>query len=570
MGEFWVGQSDQHSVKLAASAGHLNGRPIIGAESFTSQSRWTECPYSLKQLGDFMYSQGLNRFIFHRYTHQPHPDVTPGMTMGPWGSYFERTNTWFEPGKAWFDYLARCQFMLQQGKFVGDLLYFTGENSPVVAPPRSKLRPAPPRSSDFDTIDANTILTRLKIHDGRIVLPDGLTYRLLVLSSDKAFSLDLLRKIRDLVDQGMCLVVNGPKPEQIPGLSGYPASDAELAKVAGELWADLNGEDRVERACGNGRVFWGMPIADVLEKLDVKPDCDFAAASPKAVVHYTHRRTADADIYFVANRGQQSEEVICTFNVDGKCPELWDPATGQAATVAIYDTADGRTRLPLRLDPSGSVFVVFRRPNGAKHLQSVTKGDAVVVSTETFTDEARQRAAQLTAHAPKRPPDGMKGEATPIPGSEEPLAVEWSGDAKGGLLVWQNGVYTLRDKQGQTKRVEVSNVEASQPLVDQWQVKFPPKLGAPPEIKLDELISWTEHSDAGVKYFSGTATYIRQFSVDARQLSGDKRLYLDLGRIEVLGKVLVNGKDLGTLWKPPFRVDITEAVHPARTLWKCG
>ena len=145
MAEFWQGQANQRSVKLVASVMHMNGQPIMGAESFTSQSRWTEYPYSLKALGDFMWTQGLNRFVFHRYAMQPNPTALPGMTMGPWGGHFDRTNTWFEQGKAWLQYAARSQFLLQQGLFVGDVLYFAGEDSPVRNPDESRLDPAPPR-----------------------------------------------------------------------------------------------------------------------------------------------------------------------------------------------------------------------------------------------------------------------------------------------------------------------------------------------------------------------------------------------------------------------------------------
>lgn len=601
MGEFWQGQSNHHSVKLAASVAHVNGRRVFAAEAFTSQSRWTESPYSLKALGDFMYAQGLNRFVFHRYAHQPHPDALPGMTMGPWGAHLDRTNTWFEQGKVWFDYLARCQYLLQQGHCVADLLYFTGEDSPARAPQRSALKPEVPQGSDFDTVDAHTILTRLRIEDGRIVLPDGMTYRLLVLPSSKAISLDLLRKIRELVWQGMWLVVAGPKPEGSPGLSGYPSCDLEVRQIAGEFWGELDGATRTERTVGKGRVFWGLPLREVLGKLGVNPDFEFKSASGSAVINYTHRRTANADIYFIANRWHQSEDLICTFNVQDKRPELWNAETGEITPFAIsehYMGERGRrgTAVLLRLDPSGSVFVVFRRP-GSGYLRHVLKDGGVAIWTQDFAwaSENRPRLQSPHAFGPVfSGSGGMKGEAMPIPATEEPPAIELAPGANGGLLVWQNGRYdrvtswprrwvdprgvdpTLAATRAPSEEslsdkliswldrgvVDISEIPPPTEIAGPWRVTFPPNLGAPSEVTLDKLISWTEHSETGVKYFSGTAAYSKQINVPADALVRGKRLYLDLGRVEVLAEVLLNGKNLGVLWKPPFRVDLTDAAHP--------
>src|ERR1035438_4489184 len=168
MGEFWVARNTavNRSVKLAASVGHVYGKPVIGAESYTGQpqfSKWQEYPFQMKAQGDWMYTQGLNQFIFHRYAHQPHPDAVPGRTMGHWGFHFDRTNTWWNPGKAWLKYAARCQNMLRQGLFVADLLYFEGENAPLAAPTLNELKPAPPPGYDWDTCDRQALLERIKI-----------------------------------------------------------------------------------------------------------------------------------------------------------------------------------------------------------------------------------------------------------------------------------------------------------------------------------------------------------------------------------------------------------------------
>ena len=705
VGEFWAGQGSQRSVKLAATIGHVFGKPVVGAESFTAtpqDGKWQNYPYAYKAQGDWMYTQGLNQFIFHRYAQQPHPDAVPGMTMGPWGSMFERTNTWWNQGKAWLEYVARCQTMLRQGLFVADLGYFTGEDAPVdtkVGP--KELNPTPPQGYDYDVANAEAILTRMKVENGRIVLPDGMSYRVLVLPDQKTMTLEVMRKIRDLVEQGMCLV--GPKPEHTPNLVGYPASDEELRRIAGEVWGGLDGKTVTERTFGTGRVFWGQPLTAVLDKLNLRPDFEFTARSGDAPINYIHRHVGDADVYFVANCRRRSEDVVCTFRVEGKQPEFWNAETGEITPAVIYDLVDGRVRVPVRLGPAGSVFVVFRSPAPAQHQRAVAKDGKTLVGTEPFPVPPAGLHRGVTNNftisvwvkpdldgslptvgAPAGgfgdffgsagyivyPPAGetaygaghaacglnavrngvalferATGNPTPVlsvrtplagwthlavvykagvpslyvngklarqgsksgkvvhpgigeayqsdgagyfeghmsepelftnalgedriqqlaaagvPKPEEPPALEPAGGTKAELLIWQDGRYTLRDSAGRTSPVQVSGIGRPLELAGPWRVSFPPNLGAPPEVTLPELMSLHKHSEAGVKYFSGTATYTKRFSVAANATAGGKRLYLDLGWVEVIAEVRLNGRDLGTLWKPPYRVDITDAVR---------
>lgn len=700
MGEFWLGlgEDNYRPVKLAASVAHVNGKRVIAAESFTSTTRWLEYPYCMKTLGDFMYTQGLNQYVFHRYCHQPHPDVLPGMTMGPWGWHWERTNTWFEKSVGWLQYVSRCQTTLRQGMFVADLLYFTGENSPQVVPRPAQLTPPPPPGHDWDTIDADTIKKRLEIENGRIALPDGMSYRVLVLRNEKKLSLGVLSRISELVKQGMWLV--GPKPEQSPSLSD---NEEELRRIAGEVWGDLNGTTVTERTCGNGRVFWGQPMRAVLDKLDVKPDFEFTAKAADAPINYLHRRVGEVEVYFVANRRRQSEELVCTFRVEGKQPEVWNPVTGEIAPVATYEIADGRTRVPVHLDPAGSMFVVFRSPAGARRLESIAKDGATLVATQPFPAPPPGRHRDVTnnftvsvwvkpdldATLPKvgesvagffdflaaacyivYPPAGEEvygaghaacgfnagrngfalyeratGNPTPvlsvhvplagwthlavvykegipsvyvngkqagqgkssgkkvhpglgeayqsdgdfpyvgdmsepelfnealseariqqlaaagIPNPEEPPAVEPTGGAKPELLFWQDGSYSLRDSEGRSSSVQVSGLGKPVDIKGPWRVTFPPNLGAPPEITLPELTSLHRHPETGVKYFSGTVTYTKRFSVPASAKTGGKRLYLDLGRVEVIADVKLNGKKIGNVWTFPYRLDITDVVR---------
>jgi hypothetical protein len=608
MAEFWQGQANQRSIKLVASVMHMNGKPVMGAESFTSQSRWTESPYSLKALGDFMWTQGLNQFIFHRFAMQPNtdPSVFPGMTMGPWGGHFDRTNTWFEPGKAWMDYIARSQFLLQQGTFVGDLAYFCGEDSPVRNPDESRLNPAPPPGYGYDTIDPQTMHNRVKIDSkGLISLPDGLTYRAMVVQPTvRTMSVDTIQMLHNFVQSGMTLVVSGPKPTTTPSLMNYPNADATVAKLSADLWADMDGTTKTSHDFGTGHVYWGVPLVDVLEKkLNAKPDFEFTSRSGTADINYIHRhldrrnvigessngttavpfeRWEDgAEIYFIANRGAQSEDLVCTFQVAGIIPELWDSVTGRHIVAPVFSPAEnGTTAVPLQLPPSASAFVVFR-PVPTTRLEPGTQQAAAIVKAPPYITSITRDGTVLISTgalaANNRPaqPMGIFPRANQRPLALPPTPAQTSVEAgSDGALAWENGTYTVAnfryltvDSRGEsgpqkgTASFPITRLPAPAEITGPWHLNFPPKLGAPAQAEFDKLISWPDSPDPGIKYFSGTATYSRKISITPEQLAKPNRLFLDLGRVQVIAQIRLNGKDLATLWTFPFRTDITDAAH---------
>ncbi len=699
MGEFWASRDDAHerTIKLAASIAHIYGKPIVGAESFTgdpSVSAWQEHPYLMKSLGDFMFTRGLNQIIFHTYAHQPHPTVKPGMTMGPWGINFNRNATWWDQGRAWIKYLTRCQYMLQQGKFIADVLYFVGESAPLGVPHESQLNPLLPKGYDYDFVNGEAIVTHLSVKDGKIVTPEGASYEVLVLGEQEKITLRLLRKIRDMVEQGMCLVVCS-KPKGSPSLADYQ-SDGEVKCIIDELWGDLDGKTVKERDFGKGRVFWSTSLQEVLDRLGVKPDFECSSGSTDALINYIHRRTDDGvDIYFVANRRRRREVIVCTFRVHSKQPEIWNPETGEITPMPIYEILeDGRVRMPLSLGPCGSVFVVFRSPASTPRFTSIEKDSEVVMGTKPFpaakpglypniTDNFTVSVwvkPEVNASIPVGgaswifyPPQGeliygeghavcglvagrngiavferSRGDPEPVlvapmslegwthitlvyrngipllyvngklvcvgrksskvihPGVGEPYlndaavtqpaytigdvgklevfaevlsetriikmvedgppkpdelpAVEVIGNGRAELLIWKSGTYSLRDSEGKTVTFDVPEVDEIIEVKGPWRVIFPLDSGAPPEITLTELISLHKHPDENVKYFSGTAMYQAKFTLPVSMKTGGKRVYLDLGQVENVAEVRLNGKELGILWRPPYRVDVTEAV----------
>jgi len=350
MGEFWawswrhrIGDDNRFFVKQPASAAHTYGRRYVAAEGFTTIGpHWQETLWdNLKPSFDKACCEGLNRLFWHEFVCSPAEQGMPGLQYFA-GTHLNPNVTWWSKSGPFFGYINRCQFMLQQGLFVADVCYYYGDHVPNFA--RHK-RTDPARvlpGYDYDVITEEALLTRASVKDGRVVLPDGMSYRVLVLRDHKAISLGVLRKVNELVEAGATVV--GPKPAVAMSLRD---SDAEVQQIADALW------DR-------GRVVADKTAREVLLAAGVKPDFELTGGDAETDLDTIHRREGEVDVYFVANRGKRTEDVVCTFRVAGKTPELWDPVTGERRFAAAYAEADGRTSLPLRFAPCGSRFVVFR------------------------------------------------------------------------------------------------------------------------------------------------------------------------------------------------------------------
>ena len=593
MGEFWSPTGTIETCRGMASAAHVYGKRIVGAEAFTAGDgeRWLEHPAALKALGDRAFCEGINRFVFHRYALQPwQENRRPGMTMGPWGQHYERTQTWWDWTGPWHEYLARCQFMLRQGHFVADICYLQAE-----APPQG-LGGHERNGYDWDDCPAEVVLTRMSFKDGRLVLPDGMSYRVLVLPESHTMTPALLRKVKELVAAGATVV--GPRPSKSPSLSDYPNCDAEVKGLADDLW-------------GHGRILSGITPEKVLAQSGVRADF---ISTPR--LRSIHRATNGTDIYFVSNYQPYDLEAMCTFRVTGRQPELWWPDSGRIERAAAWRDKDGVTSISLRLGPAGSVFVVFRQRvdsfdpvvdvmrDGESLFSATTQRPRITVEKAVYgvLDDAK-RTRDVRAKLQKlidmgefsfqvaRMADGddpafmvvktlvaegtADGKPFKVSGKDpETLhltsaiaACERVADVRVGvdgnlrLEAFQSGRYELKTACGQTKHVNVPTLPASVEVRGPWEVRFAGGWGAPEKIAPDTLTDWSKHSDAGVKYFSGTATYRAVFNwTPPQSQSPSLKFELDLGRVAVMGDVRLNGRNLGILWKPPFRIDITEVL----------
>ena len=336
----------------SASVAHIYGQNLAAAESLTAAAApWAWSPATLKPTADQELLNGINRFVIHESAHQPLVDKAPGLTLGPFGQWFNRNETWAEQAGPWVSYIARSSYLLQQGRFGADLIYFYGEDSNLTAIFEHK-SPDVPAGYGFDYINADGLIHELKVADGRITTKSGMSYRVLGLDPySQHMSLPVLRAIHKLVEDGA--VVAGPKPTDDPSLAD---NQAEFRKLNDELFGDGTGEHKV----GKGTVYAGQSLADVFNAVKVAPDFDYTKPESDTRILFVHRRLADGDLYFVDNRNDRDETVDATFRVTGRAPELWHAETGNSEP-ASYHTADGRTTVPLHLEPWGTVFVVFRK-----------------------------------------------------------------------------------------------------------------------------------------------------------------------------------------------------------------
>ena len=378
-GEFWVtGDLGSIECRAASSCANTYGQPFVSAESFTGGPPFQNAPSALKARGDWSFCEGVNHVVLHVCILQPTDDKVPGINA-PWGTEFNRHNTWFEQARAWIDYERRCCWMLQQGWRVADVAYFIGEDAPKMTGVR---KPDLPPGRDFDYINAEVIEQKLAVKDGLLVLPHGVSYRVLVLPKQATMRPELLRKLRDLVQAGA--VVVGEPPRQSPSLQDYPRCDEQVRTLAAEIWGGADIGSDGERKVGRGRVIWGRSLEDVFTTLQSPPDLAFPGTSKPDGILFTHRRSADAEIYFVSNQRDRAVLVKVAFRVTGRQPELWDAVTGERRNLPEWTEQAGQTTVPLAFAAKQSWFVVFRKP-----------GKPQATTTENFPEP--RRIATLSA-----------------------------------------------------------------------------------------------------------------------------------------------------------------------------
>ncbi len=505
-GEFWNGKRFW-VTKEAASAAHLYERRFVDSESFTGWRHWLDGPLHYKQLFDVALCAGLNRLTFHTFTHNPPEAGLPGYVYHA-GEHFNANNTWWEQSGPMLAYMGRCSYMMQQGDFVADVCFYYGDQAPNLVPSRridpniSPIytldkclhcgRPVPidirPLGSgyDYDYIDANSIINRMKVdpETGQLVV-SNMRYRVMVLPKHDHINLEVLKKIRTLVQESATILMP-VQPVRTNSLTDYPAADLKAARIGAELWgAEKSTEDTApsSRKFGDGTVYTNGTSRQVLAELGVTPDFTVLEGGSQEGpdrIDYIHRRTNNADVYFVCNGALETKTLLCRFRDAEGRPEIWYPVSGEICSPkAVTRLPDNSCNLELELPAIGSAFVVFRR-NG---------------------------------HSPKKPASIFADTST--------------------------------------DRTSIKG---------KWTVKFQPGRLAPESVEWNELIDWTSSEEPGIRYFSGTATYSIQFEMPE---TAGTDFWLDLGKVNEVGEVSIDGQDLGTVWTFPFRAKV-----PAKLLSK--
>src|SRR3984957_8889226 len=339
-------------IRESASVSHIYGQNLVAAESLTAASSpWAWSPATLKPTADKELAMGLNRFVIHTSVHQPLLDKKPGLALGPFGQWFTRNETWAEQATPWIRYLARSCYLLQQGHFAADIAYFYGEDSNLTAL-FGKNGPEVPAGYSFDYFNADALIHKLSVVDGQLATESGMRYTVLALDPhSQHMSLPVLRKIGALGQAGA--MVAGPKPTDTPSLSDDPK---EFQSIVDEMWGSSPGE----HSYGKGKIHEGQISAEVMRMIQVAPDFEYTKPQNDTDVLFVHRRLADGDLYYVDNRQDRNEDLDATFRISGKEPELWHADTG-VIEPASFRIADGRTTVPLHLEPWATVFVVFRK-----------------------------------------------------------------------------------------------------------------------------------------------------------------------------------------------------------------
>ncbi|MDI6033869.1 glycosyl hydrolase [Flavobacterium sp. LB2P84] len=533
-GEFWL-KSPTHDkpndMLDAISGGHIYGKDIIQAEAFTElKMDWDEHPGNLKTLADRNYALGINRFFYHVFVHNPWTDRKPGMTLDGVGSYFQRDQTWWKPGKAWVDYCQRVQFQLQKGKPVIDLAVFIGEDLPSRSVLPDRLVPFIPNifgqeriaseairlknegqpsvkmpkevtssknSTDlsqwvnamngyqYDSFNADVLINNAKVENGKITFGGGIWYGALLfpgshkMAPNKMISLATVKKILELVKEGATIFID-EKPNLQPGMH----SDAEYKNwqnVVDEIWNNKSNSSSWK--IGKGTIVKLPYLGNDFASIGIEQDVYFPKLNraDSETLAWTHRKSETEESYFISNQKEEKRQFDASFRVAGKRPEWYNPVTDKTTALANWKTENGRTIIPLTLDANESGFVVFKN------------------KTEGIIAKGKQNSPEF---------------------------------------------------------------ETVQTLDESWQLQFDPAFHGPEKpVKINTLFDWSTSANESIKYYSGTATYQKELIWKGK--TKDK-IWLDLGTIANIAEVSVNGKDCGTLWTYPYKVDISEALQKGK------
>ncbi|WP_244307303.1 glycosyl hydrolase [Flavobacterium fluviatile] len=520
MTEFWypTAPSKQNEndklVFSATSAMHLYNKPKLAAEACTQLDvKWNEHPFDVKYLIDYNFTKGINHLVFHTFSHTPQTNVTPGSSFGGnIGFPLVRKQTWWKHMPDWITYLARDQYMLQQGEYVADVLWYYGDD--FVRPP-SDLDYFP-KGYRFDYLNEEILQTKLSVKDGKINVKEAGDYRVILLRDSDEMLLSTLQKLKELVLQGAVIV--GDKPMGSPSLMDDENDLILLKSISDELWGTDN---RGAKKVGLGKVYWGQTLDEVLKAETLAPDVVVPEGLP---IHWIHRQTADADIYFVSTTSDKPVDVSLSFRVTNTHPQLWDAFTGEQQDALVWSKDKERINVALSFSPSGSAIVVFPKGEKKSSCSKIVFENQTILSSE-------------------------KGWYR-IHNNNNLITVSKTGN---DILASKLGTYQFYEGE-KVNSIQLKVEEKA--LQNNWKAAFEKGWDTPESIQIPKLESLANHENNAVKHYSGTITYTKDFKLE----SIGKNCSFDLGEVANIAELWCNGQKVGTRWAPPFTFDVSKYV----------
>lgn len=502
MGEFWLNQ-DKLKIAAATSATRIYGKKITSAEAFTGwpDINWRFHPAMAKLDGDRSWALGINELMFHRFAHQANTHVMPGMTMNRWGAHFDRTQTWwYSAGKEWFRYMARGQLLLQKGVAVSDVLWYLGDAAPTACPEKLQMNGILPNAINYDCLNSDVLNNRLQSDDLGIFMPNGARYKWLYLNNIDSISMQSLKSLYRLSQNGVVMV--GKAPTQLADWRASEQDNATFKTLVDFIWSQKTTYTSLD---------WELMYQNHGFVLDMD-------AKGLRDILYTHRKDADKDIYFLYNPDSKKQLFDVTFNVANKIPELFDPLTGKTSKLAVFkNNTNNTTRTQFILEQNASIFVVFREDSD----------DVANVEPSKMIASALQNGLTLSLN------------------KQNEIEAESS----------LNQAYTIDNGQ-----LIFDKVPAREVFSKPWELTFNPFYGLDKSYSLNTLIDWVQHPDSQVQDYSGTAVYKTTFTLNEQTLANSNRVWLNLGEVHISAGVSINQQDIGTSWLAPHKLDITDMV----------
>lgn len=418
--------------------------------------------------------------------------------------------------KPWMDYLTRTSYLLQQGLFVGDVVYYYGDKGANFIPPKHT-NTSLDDGYDYDVCNLEVMVSRMEVKDHKLTLPDGMSYEVLVLPEQNDITLEALKRIEELVKAGATVI--GPKPEMSTGLLDHLENDAAVKALSDKLWGEIDGSSITENPYGQGKIIYGKTVNKVLSERNVSPDFQYAGIDSEADIDFIHRKTIDEEIYFLRNKNNSVTKFSGTFRVKDKLPELWFPDTGEREKQLVYSSNENGITLDLSLDKYASVFVVFSDDNDALHIQAI--------SGENTVEKIENDTLFVTAY--------------------------------------HDGLYEYTSSEGKTSQFTIEDVPAREKIQGEWDLSFLNKnMGAPGSTQTATLKSLSDFSIAGIKYYAGITRYEIEFELSVDPTSEEIRSFLNLGDLWLLADISLNGNFVGTLWKSPYQIEVTDFAIPGK------